>query len=100
MPTPAPLSRVESGGQCVVSFGDRVLFCYDSDDVAMRNMAVVALTDAEVSGKDVAALFGLTPVYVSMLRGRVRDEGSAGLLKQRGRPSKLSARQVTQARQW
>jgi hypothetical protein len=72
MPAPSALRRLECGGRCVVTFADRVLFCYDADDIGMRNMAVVAVTDAGVGGKETAAVFGLTPEYVSMLRGRAR----------------------------
>jgi transposase len=100
MPDPWTLRRVESGGACAVMFGPRVLFRYDPDDIGMRNLAVVALTDADVSGQDAAALFGLSPVYVSMLRGRARESGAAGLVRRRGRPPKLGDRQVRQARVW
>ena len=51
MPDPWTLRRVESGSACVVMFGPRVLFRYDPDDIGMRNLAVVALTDADVSGQ-------------------------------------------------
>lgn len=100
MPAPSALRRLESDGQCVVTFADRVLFCYDADDIGMRNMAVVAVTDAGVGGKETAAVFGLTPEYVSMLRGRARRQGSSGLVKRRGRPPKLTSRQVGRARVW
>jgi hypothetical protein len=43
---------------------------------------------------------GLTPEYVSMLRGRARREGSAGLVRVRGRRPKLSAMQARRARAW
>ena len=66
----------------------------------MRNLAIVALTDAGRRVDEVAALFGLTATYVSMLRGRARAQGSAGLVRRRGRPRKLSDRQVSQARLW
>src|SRR5664280_1819442 len=39
----------------------------------MRNLAVVALTDAGRSVTEVAAVFGVTATYVSMLRGRALD---------------------------
>src|SRR5512144_2134044 len=83
-----------------VFFGDKVLFCFACDDVGMRNMAVVALTDAGVQGKQVAAAFGLSAEYVSILRGRARTDGSAGLVRRRGRPPKLTAGQVAKARRW
>lgn len=100
MPAPAALCRLESGGRCAVTFAGRVLFCYDADDIGMRNMAVVAVTDAGMGGKETAAAFGLTPEYVSMLRGRARRQGSSGLVKRRGRPPKLTSRQVGKARVW
>ena len=100
LPEPSLLRLMSSAGQTVVCFGDKVLFCYAGDDIGMRNMAVVALTDAGVRGKDVAAVFGLSAEYVSMLRGRARAEGSAGLVRRRGRPPKLGARQIAKARGW
>ena len=61
---------------------------------------MVALTDAGHAGTEVAACFGITAVYVSMLRGRARSEGSAGLVRRRGRRPKLSPAQVAKARRW
>ena len=63
-------------------------------------MAMVALTDAGVAGKDVAAVFGLSAEYVWIQRGRARAQGSAGLVRRRGRPPRLNARQVARARGW
>lgn len=100
LPEPSLLRLVSSEGQTAVSFGDKVLFCFACDDVGMRNMAVVALTDAGVRGKQVAAAFGLSAEYVSILRGRARMDGSAGLVRRRGRPPKLTAGQVAKARGW
>jgi hypothetical protein len=49
----------------------------------------------------VALLFGLTATYVSMLRGRARQGGSAALVRhRRDRPPKLTGRQVAQAQVW
>jgi transposase len=100
MPVAESLHRVESGGQVVVRRGGRVLFVYDAADTGMRNLAVVAVTEAGVSGREAAACFGLSEQYVSSLRGRAYREGSAGLVKAMGRPPKLSARQQMQARRW
>ena len=100
MPGPAVLQRRSVGGQTVVSHGPRVVFCYADDDTAMRNLAVVALTDAGASGVEVAAVFGLSPEYVSRLRGRARRHGAAGLVARRGRPPRLSEREVSKARCW
>ncbi len=100
MPDPAVLRRVDSQGQTAVLLGTRVLFSYECDDAGMRNLAVVAVTDAGVACRRAAELFGLSPQYVSMLRARARSEGSAGLVRRRGRPPKLSVRQVARARTW
>jgi transposase len=100
MPEPGVLRRLVCEDRCVVSVGRSVVYDFDVTDVGMRNLAIVALTDAGRSVTEVAALFGLTATYVSMLRGRARQHGSAGLVRRRGRPPKLSARQVAQARRW
>ena len=100
MPDPAVLRRVDSRGQTTVLLGTRVLFLYECDDAGMRNLAVVAVTDAGVACRRAAELFELSPQYVSMLRARARSEGSAGLVRRRGRPPKLSDRQVARARTW
>jgi DNA-binding CsgD family transcriptional regulator len=100
MPESAVLRVLVSDGQTLVTFGRMLLYCYDSDDLGMRNLAIVALTDAKQPIKDVAAAFAMTATYVSMLRTRARALGSAGLVRRLGRPPKLSARQVTQAREW
>jgi transposase len=98
MPEIASLRRVRVGGETTVSFGDRLVFCYQDDDTAMRNLAIVALTDAGVEGLEVAKVFGITAPYVSRIRGEARRSGAEGLVKRRGRPPKLSARQVTTVR--
>ena len=100
MPEPGVLRLLTSDGQCLVTFGRVLVYRYDSDDIGMRNLAIVALTDAGQPIKDVAATFGLTATYVSILRSRARVQGSAGLVRRLGRPPKLSARQITQAREW
>ena len=100
MPGPEVLHRVESQGQVVVRRGGQVLFVYDAGDVGMRNLAVVAVTGAGVPVKEAARGFGITATYVSMLRGRARDAGSAGLVKSVGRPPKLTLSQGEQARRW
>jgi hypothetical protein len=92
MPEPAVLHLHASDGQVVVTWGRSVLYRYDADDTGMRNLAIVALTDAGRGVGEVAAVFGLTATYVSILRGRARTDGSAGLVRRRGRPPKLSDR--------
>ena len=100
VPEPGVLRLHASDGQVVVTWGRSVLYRYDADDTGMRNLAIVALTDAGRRVDEVAAVFGLTATYVSILRGRAREDGSAGLVRRRGRPPKLSERQVRQAREW
>ena len=100
MPEPGVLRRVVDGDQCVVLFGRSVVYRYDVADVGMRNLAIVALTDAGRRVDEVAAVFGLTATYASILRGRAVRQGSAGLVKRRGRPAKLDARQQAKAQRW
>ena len=99
-PGPSRLRLQVADGETLVTFERSLLYRYDSDDTGMRNLAIVALTDAGRRVDEVAAAFGLTATYVSMLRGRARRDGSAGLVRRRGRPPRLSERQVRQARDW
>ena len=80
--------------------GNMVLAAFDSEDVGMRSLALVSLTGMGFPVHVVARLVGLTPEYVSELRGQVRREGSARLVRGRGRPPKLTDAQVRQARAW
>ncbi|MGH4020361.1 MAG: hypothetical protein ACRDT0_14230 [Pseudonocardiaceae bacterium] len=101
MPQPADLRRTEAGGQTVITVGARVVACFDAADLGMRNIAVVTLTATlGFSGRRVAEVMGLTPEYVSMLRGRARRRGSAGLVRARGRPAKLSDADIARAAAW
>src|ERR1035437_5683009 len=100
MPEPAVLRLATSDGQVLVTWGHALVYRYEIEDIGMRNLAIVALTDAGRRIDEVARVFELTATYVSMLRGRARLKGSAGLGRRRGRPRKLSARQVAQARAW
>ena len=99
MPERLHLRRRTIDGVCLVEYGTQVLFRFEEKDTGMRNVAVVAVTDAGAMVKDAAAVFGLTPEYVSELRGRARKEGSAGLVKPMGQPPKLSAREVIKIRE-
>ncbi|MGH2844058.1 MAG: putative transposase [Solirubrobacteraceae bacterium] len=90
MPEPYRYWRRVQHGEVLVGFGARLLFRFDERDTGMRNLAVVALTEAGAQGKEVAALFGLTATYVSRLRRRAADGGSRALLPARGAPRKLS----------
>src|SRR5664279_3421754 len=101
MPEPAALRLLAADGQVLVTHGRTLVYRYEADDTGMRNLAIVALTDAGRRIDEVALLFGLTATYVSMLRGRARQGGSAALVRhRRGRPPKLTGRQVAQAQVW
>jgi hypothetical protein len=100
MPEPAVLRLHTSDGQVLVTWGRVLVYRYEAEDLGMRNLAIVALTDAGRRVDEVAAVFGLTATYVSILRGRARTHGSVGLVARRGRPPKLSDRQVARARVW
>src|ERR1019366_8378660 len=94
------LRLATSDGHLLVTWGHALVYRYEIEDIGMRNLAIVALTDAGRRVDEVARVFDLTATYVSVLRGRARLEGSAGLGRRRGRPPKLSERQVAQARAW
>lgn len=100
MPERAELRLVTCDGHVLVTCGRSLVYRYEAGDTGMRNLAIVALTDAGRRVDEVAAVFGFTATYVSMLRGRARAQGSAGLVRRRGRPPKLTGRQVAQARGW
>src|SRR5664280_1694075 len=101
MPEPAALRLLAADGQVLVTHGRTLVYRYEADDTGMRNLAIVALTDAGRRIDEVALLFGLTATYVSMLRGRARRGGSAALVRhRRGRPPRLTGRQVAQAQVW
>jgi hypothetical protein len=100
MPEPLDLHCAVHDGRTVVTVGCQALACFDSADTGMRNIAVVTLTELGFGGTRVAEVMGLTPEYVSMLRGRARREGSAGLVRARGRRPKLTAVAVAKARAW
>jgi transposase len=94
MPGRWQLERAQVGAETVVSFGGRVLFRIAAGDRGMRNLAMVALTQAGIASTVVADLFGVSREHLSRLRGRVAEDGSAALLPRRGRPPKLSEAQV------
>ena len=97
MPAPFELSRQTVGGETVVSFGPRAVFVFDEADRAMRNLAIVALRRAGVSGIEVARLFELRPEHVSRLCQAAKARGSAGLVAEMGRPRSLDAAGVARA---
>src|SRR5664279_3283077 len=100
MPAPRDLHRSEVDGQVFVAVGATVLFSYAADDAGLRNLAAVTLPEMGFTGRRVAQVLGITEEYVSMLRARTRREGSAGLMRRRGRPSALRAGDLSRARSW
>lgn len=98
MPLAADLHRVEVDGEVLIAVGNQVLFRYEADDGGLRNLAAVTLPELGFTGRRVAEVLGITEEYVSMLRARVRRDGSAALLRRQGRPPALGERQVATAR--
>ena len=84
----------------VGSAGKAALFRFADDDAGMRNVAVAALRQLGFSGQQVAAALGLTENYVATLHQRALREGTAGLVRPRGRPWTLEPSQWEQARAW
>lgn len=93
----APALRVERAGeQQVVSVGSTPIACYGASDVTSRRHVMVQLAEAgRLKGLDIAAAFEVSPVYLSLLRGRYREQGSAALTAGRlgpHGPMKVTAR--------
>src|SRR5665811_1811785 len=65
--------RDSSDGQVLVTWGHALVYRFEVEDIGMRNLAIVALTDAGRRVDEVARDFDLTATYVSMLRGRARS---------------------------
>ena len=82
------------GEQVVVSYGAKVLAVYDRSDRGLRNLTVVALREAGVPGRQVAALFGIRPEHVSRLRRAGNKGGSAALVPAMGRSAVRRAYQM------
>ena len=76
------------------------MFRYPQDDTAMRNIAVAVLRQLGFGGAAVAAVMGLTPNYVATLHQRALREGTAGLVREPGRPRETADGSWDQARAW
>ena len=100
MPDVRDLRRLDSGGQTSVFAGSRQLFRYAEGDTAMRNVAVAVLRQLGYGGAEVAAVMELTPNYVATLHQRSLREGTAGLVRQAGRPRETEAGSWERARAW
>src|SRR5260370_716529 len=100
MPDPRDLRRGEHDGMTFICAGSALLACYPSGDAGMRNVAVAVLRQLGFGGRTVAAGMGLTENYVATLHNRALREGIPGLVRERGRPGKLAARDWEQAARW
>jgi hypothetical protein len=97
MPAPFELRLDAVGDNVVVSYGGRALTVYECGDRGMRNLAIVSLTRAGVSGVEVGRVFGICPEHVSRLRRQVSEGGSRALVAVMGAPRKLDRRAVVRA---
>src|SRR3990172_9069831 len=71
----------------IVHIGATPIAQYPTADVTMRRHVMVQLAEAGgLTGVHIAECFQVTPVYVSLLRGRMRVQGSAGLAAHRRGP--------------
>ena len=100
VPEAADLRVLRSGGVTRVFAGKTALFWFADGDAAMRNIAVAALRQIGFPGTQVAAALGLTTNYVATLHQRAQREGTAGLVRPRGRPRTVTDQDWEQARAW
>ena len=100
MPPPLAVTRV--GTDDVVHIGATPIAQFPAADVTTRRHVMVQLAEAgRLTGVQIAEQFGVTPVYVSLLRGRYRAHGSAALrARPRGPngPMKVTPRLVARVR--
>ena len=86
----------------IVHVGATPIAYYGAGDVTTRRQVMVQLAEARtIPGVYIAERFGVTPVYVSQLRGRFRTGGGAALTAQRRGPKgpmKATPRLVARAR--
>ena len=86
----------------VVHVGATPIAYYAAADITTRRQVMVQLAEAGmIPGVHIAERFGVTPVYVSQLRGRFRTGGGAALTAQRRGPKgpmKVTPRLLARAR--
>ncbi len=86
----------------IVHVGATPIAYYAAGDVTTRRQVMVQLAEGGMTpGVHIAERFGVTPVYVSQLRGRFRTGGGAALTAQRRGPKgpmKVTPRLVARAR--
>src|SRR5260370_14909925 len=80
--------------------GSGLVGCERSGGGGMGNVGVGVLRQLGLGGRTVAAVMGLTENYVATLHNRALREGTPGLVRERGRPGKLAARDWEQAARW
>jgi hypothetical protein len=100
MPDAADLRVLRSDGVTWIFAGKTALFRFADGDAAMRNIAVAALRQIGFPGTRVAAAPGLTTNYVATLHQRAQRDGTAGLVRPRGRPGTVTERDWQRARAW
>ena len=100
MPEAADLRVLRSDGVTWIFAGKTALFRFADGDSAMRNIAVAALRQIGFGGRQVAAALGLTHNYVATLHQRAQREGTAGLVRPRGRPRTVAEEDWERARAW
>jgi len=100
MPDAADLRVLRSDGVTWVFAGKTALFRFADGDAGMRNIAVAALRQIGFSGTQVAAALGLTTNYVATLHQRAQRDGTAGLVRPRGRPRTVTGQDWERARAW
>ena len=100
MPEAADLRVLRSDGVTWILAGKTTLFRFADGDAGMRNIAVAALRQIGFSGTQVAAALGLTTNYVATLHQRAQRDGTAGLVRPRGRPRTVTGQDWEQARAW
>lgn len=93
---PPPLDVMRVGDHEIVHIGCTPIAHYSVSDITSRRHVMVQLGEAgRIKGLDIARCFGVTPIYVSQLRGRYRQQGSAALQASRRGPKgpmKVTAR--------
>jgi transposase len=90
--------RRDDGQMVVVGAGRAVLFGpYDRDDLGMRNIGMVTLTQVGFPVHEVAEAFGLRPGTLSGVRTAFRRGGAAQVVTKSGRPATLTEEKVTEA---
>ena len=95
----ARLHLARYGPVIEVRRGDYTIAAYRKDDLGLRNLAIISLTESGVSGSTAAALFSLTPVQISRIRGQYASTARPGWPAS-GAAAGLTPGQVRQARSW